>query len=350
MKAERQQKEPQKTEPIQSKRERSKLRFIDNRPQMANQAKLVGSIQKNDMPNNNRAIVQRKLFLLDRPHGLLNKNFEDLKKIVTSLEDGNSNRRYSDRLTLKSYSDEQDQLFREVEIDVADLISIETTAPNGFLLLKEIIESDKNVFLGARYKDGTTELEPNPNNRRISIETAHELFSMSDVMEVQHSANEEDLHSFVNIPQDLPEDVRTSIVDDEGTVRKQTYNNDEIRPVVLAHELIHAERLLNRHKQKGEGRYKFQQRIACAKMEEIETVGLAKEEDGNGYYRFTENKIRKSLNMPLRLAYASNELDQENVGGVHEAPVERPRFVCINTSKKTKELPSPKKKSLFDDY
>lgn len=46
MKAERQHKEPQKAESIQSKRERSKLSFEDNRPQAVNQTKLVQSIQK----------------------------------------------------------------------------------------------------------------------------------------------------------------------------------------------------------------------------------------------------------------------------------------------------------------
>lgn len=45
MKAERQHKEPQKAEPIQSKRERSKLRFIDNRPQAVSQAKTIDRIQ-----------------------------------------------------------------------------------------------------------------------------------------------------------------------------------------------------------------------------------------------------------------------------------------------------------------
>lgn len=48
MKAERQQKESQKAEPIQSKRERSKLNFVDNRSQTASQTKLLKSIQKKE--------------------------------------------------------------------------------------------------------------------------------------------------------------------------------------------------------------------------------------------------------------------------------------------------------------
>jgi hypothetical protein len=48
MKAERQQKEPQKADPIQSKRERSKLSFVDNRLQVISQMKLVKSIQQNE--------------------------------------------------------------------------------------------------------------------------------------------------------------------------------------------------------------------------------------------------------------------------------------------------------------
>lgn len=48
MKAERQQKEPQKAEPIQSKRNRSMLSFVDNRPQTVSQTKLIKSIQKKE--------------------------------------------------------------------------------------------------------------------------------------------------------------------------------------------------------------------------------------------------------------------------------------------------------------
>lgn len=48
MKAERQHKEPQQAKPIQSKRERSKLSFVDNRSQTVNQTKLVQSIQRKE--------------------------------------------------------------------------------------------------------------------------------------------------------------------------------------------------------------------------------------------------------------------------------------------------------------
>lgn len=48
MKAERQHKEPQQVEPIQSKGVRSKLGFIDNRSQRSNQTKLINLIQKKD--------------------------------------------------------------------------------------------------------------------------------------------------------------------------------------------------------------------------------------------------------------------------------------------------------------
>lgn len=48
MKAERQQKEPQQTEPIQSKRGRSKLSFVDKRPRTGSQARLIQSIQKKE--------------------------------------------------------------------------------------------------------------------------------------------------------------------------------------------------------------------------------------------------------------------------------------------------------------
>lgn len=46
MKAERLQKEPQSAEPIQSKRERAKLNFVDNRPEAIAQVKLIDTIHK----------------------------------------------------------------------------------------------------------------------------------------------------------------------------------------------------------------------------------------------------------------------------------------------------------------
>lgn len=62
MKAERQQKEPQKAEPIQSKRERSHLSFEDNRSQTACQTKLIHSIQKKEnkigLPNDLKTDVE----------------------------------------------------------------------------------------------------------------------------------------------------------------------------------------------------------------------------------------------------------------------------------------------------
>lgn len=54
MKAERQQIEPQKASPIQSKRERSKLSFVDNRPLVVSQMRLIRIIQ------NSNTIKQRK--------------------------------------------------------------------------------------------------------------------------------------------------------------------------------------------------------------------------------------------------------------------------------------------------
>lgn len=48
MKAERQHKEPQQAAPIQSKQEKAKLSFVDNKPQTASQTKLVQSIQKKE--------------------------------------------------------------------------------------------------------------------------------------------------------------------------------------------------------------------------------------------------------------------------------------------------------------
>lgn len=57
MKAERKHEEPQKADRIQSKRERSKLSFIDNRTQIAIQTKLIKSIQKKDSTNSN--LIQR---------------------------------------------------------------------------------------------------------------------------------------------------------------------------------------------------------------------------------------------------------------------------------------------------
>ena len=46
MKAERQQKESQQINPVQSKCERSRLSFVDNRLQIVNQTKLVNLIQR----------------------------------------------------------------------------------------------------------------------------------------------------------------------------------------------------------------------------------------------------------------------------------------------------------------
>lgn len=62
MKAERQHKEPQKAESIQSKRERSKLSFVDNRSQTVSQTRLIKSIQKKenkvDFPDNQKAYIE----------------------------------------------------------------------------------------------------------------------------------------------------------------------------------------------------------------------------------------------------------------------------------------------------
>lgn len=57
MKAERRQKEPQKAEPIQSKQEKAKLSFVDNRPLTTSQTRLIQSIQKKDSTNTN--LIQR---------------------------------------------------------------------------------------------------------------------------------------------------------------------------------------------------------------------------------------------------------------------------------------------------
>lgn len=57
MKAEKQHKEPQQADPIQSKQEKTKLSFVDNRPQAASQTKLIQSIQKKDSTNTN--LIQR---------------------------------------------------------------------------------------------------------------------------------------------------------------------------------------------------------------------------------------------------------------------------------------------------
>lgn len=83
MKAERQQKEPQKADPIQSKRERSKLSFVDNRPQMTSQSKLINALQNNKTQNAyNNNIIQRqiKLFTPDTIYSL--KEIDDLRKLV----------------------------------------------------------------------------------------------------------------------------------------------------------------------------------------------------------------------------------------------------------------------------
>lgn len=65
MKAELQHKEPQKADPIQSKRERSKLSFVDNRLQTVSLMKLINSIQKkeNKKTELSNKVIQRFLYI-----------------------------------------------------------------------------------------------------------------------------------------------------------------------------------------------------------------------------------------------------------------------------------------------
>lgn len=58
MKAEIQHKEPQQAASIQSKREKAKLGFVDNRPQTASQTKLIQSIQKKENDCLQRIVIQ----------------------------------------------------------------------------------------------------------------------------------------------------------------------------------------------------------------------------------------------------------------------------------------------------
>lgn len=91
MKAERQQKEPQKANPIQSKRERSKLSFVDNRPQASSQEILIKSIQKKenaiDLPYNSDNNISPKL--CQRKIGIIqesNTTFKSLEELCSWLK------------------------------------------------------------------------------------------------------------------------------------------------------------------------------------------------------------------------------------------------------------------------
>lgn len=60
MKAELQHKEPQQAKPIQSKRERSKLSFVDNRSQTVKQTNLIKANQKKEIGCLQRMVIQLK--------------------------------------------------------------------------------------------------------------------------------------------------------------------------------------------------------------------------------------------------------------------------------------------------
>lgn len=80
MKAEKQQKEPQKAETVQPKREGAKLSFVDNRPQAASQTKLIQSIQKKEN------IIQRQIFIRGLQVGSINNDFNYLNRTVRDEE------------------------------------------------------------------------------------------------------------------------------------------------------------------------------------------------------------------------------------------------------------------------
>lgn len=247
--------------------------------------------------------IQRVLYFVGEN---TDKNFEDMKKLVVEPK-------YEVCLSKKPTNDNVQQL-------IVDLSKI-PELPIGLLLLDKVANSQNIVLLGNRKNDSDkSKDEQSPNARKISNEVANNILKDGTNLLVNKSSDETDKNVFVNMPLELPS--HYVIEENKNASSHPIVKNikNELRHITLAHELIHAERILSgKYKDKNLKKKHFVAGInketpSDIKEEEIETVGLPTtfqdSFDSNflGNYDFTENKIRNSLGLPRRVAYDETTL------------------------------------------
>jgi hypothetical protein len=231
------------------------------------------------------SLVQRTL-MIDPPNGeFAQQLIADLKKLLTGTKGYEIEVSPDGGVTLKRTTDE-----------------VENSQP-GFILLSRVISSEKSVRLLSSLKN-----EKNWTESKSSVED-------STTASNRKGSN---VVIFVN-----PEMLQKSIVKDRKT--EEIKAEDSPSEIVLAHELIHAERAQRgvRAAGKGSGRVEYPVKGKFnnknletdygSRVEEVLTVGLEptgaekkRVETDFGTQDITENKIREQLDYSPIVVYESD--------------------------------------------